>query len=182
MKGQIAVSAEDAPIMAEVCAKLRKELQHTATFQTKIADILAQSAKLTSVSIFKTEGSSLANIQKTADDYRKLASVKTHFSDHLAAESFLTDKYTYLFLIFLLFIAASSLLVKEREEGIANLLATTPGGRRKTLAAKYLTLTVFAFILVIIFYAANFLFLTYRYGSCNLTDAIQSSAAFADFT
>ena len=182
LDGEIEFKVDEASLLVQVIGDISKDINNIDNFSSNVQGIIDQSNSMSSISIFQNSSESISNIKKTGYDYANIADVIPIFGDHLAIKSFLSEKYTYVFILTLMFMAVFALSVNETNMSMSLLISSTKNGNCLSILAKIIALILFLFGICIVFYLTNIVFFNVVYGFDNLFDPIQSISGFDNFT
>ena len=182
LNDEIDIDIETARILSLVLADLNDEKLMIDNYKNNVETVIEQSSMMSSISIFQDSDKSMSNIAKTAHDYGNIQNVTPILDNHIAAKSFLNERYTFIFIFILVLIGVFSLSIKEKNSGMDTLIATTIKGSKETVIAKLCALILFSFIICFIFYISNIIYLQMIYGFNGLLDPVQSLYGFENIT
>ena len=165
--------------------EIYQEMTMLSGYDGFLADIQNKSETLSGISIFSkstSDGFSSRNIQKTAEDYKRIENTSISYDiSHgvVSATSFLvTDCLAFLFLFVFSFI----MMFEERSRNLYAFIKPTPRGRTETMAAKITVLAVYTAVITLLLYGSNLLFFHFGAGLGDLDRSIQSIGVFMGST
>lgn len=148
-------------------------------YHERIDDVLTRAIQLSSVSIYKKEGTfSYYNVRKTAYDFKPLLTVETKYVSERPYDSlFEYDWLSYLLAIFGLVVAFRA--IQEKTNGMEQLIYSAERGREKLAVARVISVFIIMLAATIIFYLETMLICKLVYGNIGFWDApIQCNKLF----
>ena len=116
-------------IQAEAAGKLLRQLEHLAGYEDYLAQVQANAERLSSISIFnQTGGFASRNIQKTAEDFAALGTVRLSLGRDDAVTALFSCPATDWLLVVVLTMTAIAFL-DERQKGLWHTTYAAPNGR-----------------------------------------------------
>lgn len=160
----------------ELLSEFQKQLENI----TGYADYIESVAKSSGSNIFNIDKNSFAykSNQKTAAAYSDMDDVKPVFDISEGILLVTDSKITDIMCVFLLFITAIYLIVRDKECGITPLIRSASNGRSVLACNQSLVILILSLIIVTFFYCENVLLGLVYYGFGDLLRPIQSVSGF----
>ncbi len=159
--------------------KTLRQLDRIEAYENFLGQVESRAGEMSILSIFSNEDSfTNRSIRKTPRAYAPLK-VNTLELVNSQGLLFATNRdFTDILAILLLLMAASILVLNEKEVGLFALLRPTQYGRSFLLLAKQLSLLTFSVLLYLLLYGSNFIVSWRLYGGTTLTPWLQSVEGF----
>ena len=159
--------------------QIQAELDTVANYSTFLDEVQVKANQLSAISIFQNRGSDYnqKNIEKTAQAYAGMEKVNIQYVPQKGLFTALDYKGTDLILMASMLLIASLLVRQERENGMLDVVRSTPGGRLKTGWAKLLALAISMLVVVVLMYGINLAYCNVTFGLGSLHRSIQSVPA-----
>lgn len=156
--------------------ELSKECENYPEYLNSIKE---QTDNMSAVSIWGNRNTfSYRNIQKTSSAYENLSAEPLPLDASFGLENTFTSPVTDFMGIFLVFMAVSGIILKDREHGIMSLLSSMPKGRTSLILNKIAVVSVFTSIIAVLFFIENLIIGGTLYGIGDLQRPIQSVFGF----
>lgn len=187
---------EESPKEYEQALSLSLSRQELLDRQTYLSTLVRQSAYISSYggfigtmeqraenrlkfSIFAEKGSfSHNNIQKTAEDFKRLEDAELKIGNNLAVENATTFELTDLLVFALVFLMCFYLFAAERDRALYSLIKATKNGRMPLIISKLTALVLLTVLISAEFYSSNIIACGLYSGFGDMTRSIQSCEAF----
>lgn len=163
--------------------ELAAEQEKVASYGSTLRSIRERAASLKGISVFSSpdgDGFSARNIQKSAEDHRKLSPAGIRWAPSKAIVSAMENSRTDLLLILSVFALTGDLIAEEKRKGLFALTRSTRRGVGPGIAAKFTALLLHCLFVSTLFFGSNLLFFGFSAGWCDLTAKIQSLAAYTE--
>ena len=158
-----------------------KKYQYIKNYRTFINDMDSRADRQLSFSIFSdNDAFSEAKIKKTVSDFAPLKGTEVKTGNYLFAEHGTSHFITDLMAISVMFLLCMCLFMQEREKGLLLLVKSCRNGHTDTAVSKVLTLVLFTFITVIVFYGTELVASGIIYGLPDMNAPVQSTKTFMD--
>ncbi|HKL80652.1 MAG TPA: ABC transporter permease subunit [Mobilitalea sp.] len=155
------------------------QLDRIITYEEFLEQVESRAGQVSILSIFARENSfTYRSIQKTPKAYIPLKGNTPELVNSQGMLFATNREFTDILAILLLLMAASLLVLNEKEAGLFALLRPTRRGRSSLLLAKMLALFTFSALIYILFYGMNFIASWKLYGGTSLTAWLQSVEGF----
>lgn len=146
---------------------LKEQLYSRDIYQGVMENILISAGKQSNISIFNRDQSfSVANRERTVQDFSKTRAVYWRITQTYAVESVLSQKST-IYLLLLFMIAVVWQFGTERKLGLWGMIYQTVGGRGQLAGKRSVLLAGTAVVSTLLMYGALFLYAFWRYGGWN---------------
>ena len=143
--GTIGVSARHTGnIFAEMSlySSVLREYEDVLTYQAYVKEVINAPAKYRILqSLFGEGGRELQNVEKTAEDYQKLAELSLHHTQTRGISRALGLPSVVFLEILLAVLFMSVVFVREKEQELLSLYAAMPNGRCRLMGAKLAAVT-----------------------------------------
>ena len=162
-----------------VLAEMQESINRIENYPAYLAEIESQASHSSGLSIWGGKDTfSYRNIQKTPPAYRAMKNVALRLDTELGIEDALHHPVTDFLVIFLLFLMVSTVMLKDREQGMVPLLYSMPNGRGALLFSKLLLITLCTVGTALLLYGENLLIGAKMYGLGDLSRPIQCIGSF----
>lgn len=163
--------------------QLYERYAHMTEFQKQLKQIQENAEQMGEISIFQNSSTQAdPNIQKTSQDYARLADVKlTLGNDHFLVSLFQGDTVHIALLLFAIVLELS--MLSERKKGLWSVVYAAPGGRGKLAVHRIGTLAVSLAGFELLLFGGMTFTATFFYGwETDFSRMIQSIPEFSDWT
>lgn len=162
--------------------QINMQIDHLLNYDSHIREILDQTERMASVSIFADSDYSRENVRKTADDYRQMIGTELTLGNDLPVQWMVYHQGGgWLAALFVLLVLWSFLA--ERKPGLWNVVCSSPRGRRQLARARLLTAVVTAVVASAFFTVAELLYCYGVWGGWSeLRRTAQSVSLFRNLT
>ena len=144
-----------------------------------LANIDTQAAQTSGLAIWGGKDTfSYRNIKKTPPAYQAMKQVSLRLDTELGLSDALCHPVTDFLGIFLLFLIVSTVMLKDREQGMMPLLFSMPDGRGSLLTSKLVLIALCSAGTVLLLYGENLLIGASMYGLGDLSRPIQCASVF----
>ncbi len=162
-----------------VLSEIQERAEQIEGYSDYLDGIEKQAAQTSVLSIWGGKDTfTYRNIQKTPPAYRAMKNVKLRLDTELGIEDALHHPVTDFLGIFLLFLIVSTVMLKDREQGMMPLLYSMPNGRGALLFSKLLLITFCTVGTALLLYGENLLIGAKMYGLGDLSRPIQCIGSF----
>ena len=162
-----------------VLYELHEECYNAVHYKDYIDNIDAQAKAMTNISILAKKGTfNYRNIQKTPPAYDNVRDVQPEFDVSKGIILATDNEFTDILLGLILLFALLSIMLSDREQGMAQLLYSLKKGRGYLLFAKISAFAITILLSVIFIYAENLIIAAGIYGLGDLSRPIQSVNGF----
>lgn len=165
-------------------SKMKEETVKVDSYSDFLGEIKNRSNLLNGISLFQSnqDGFSSRNIQKTAQEYKKMDETKVDFQVSKGIDSLTNSTITDVIILCIIFILSSILIMEDKERNLFTLVKSTKNGRTSTIIAKIIALGINIGFIAILMYGINFIFYGIFVGYGNLLVSIQSISTFIGCT
>lgn len=159
--------------------QVKAELDTVAAYPNFLQEVQAKADQLSGISIFQNHGGGYnqRNIDKTAEVYAGMGHVKIEYVPQKGLFTALDYQFTDMILLVAMLILASLLVRQERDNGMLQVVRSTPGGRLKTALAKLVVLASSMLVILLLLYGVNLAYCGLSFGLGPLSRSIQSVPA-----
>ena len=165
----------------DIVDQLMNQMSHLGGYQDYLEGIRQQAGVMSTISIFKKEGSfANKNIAKTVQNYKSLEGISLERGTNQPIVGTLFDPMLRLLNIIFIFAIVLS-FIEERKCGLWEKVHTTVEGRGKLAVRRGLILLVSTFMVQIITLFERLVISSYLYGDPDFGRKIQSIPEFKDF-
>lgn len=167
----------------EILKSIKTKLNYLIGYHQGVEDVINNADNLKKKRLFSNKNSyAYANILRTAEDFGRVLQVQVTLNDDRGTEAFLSYEWTNYFVMALLLMMIYAGL-KERENGMWQLVHCSPGGRAALAVKRLIFIWIFAFAVQLLFYAATWMASMLFYGGASsLLEPVQTMEAFSKFT
>lgn len=156
-----------------------KEMTILHDYKSYLNKIAESAENLQTISLFQQKDEyNSRNIKKTAQDYQNLQNITITYSSEKGVIEALSV-VTSILLCIALFAIAAFLIFEEKERNLFCLIKTTPNGQGKSIIIKLLVMISSVFLLTILFFTTNLIFMHNIYGLGDLSRSLQSLASYS---
>lgn len=157
---------------------------HVRDYEAYLANVQVQAERMSRSSLFSKDKNSYVyrNIQKTAEDFKKLQGIRAEFGSDRAVEQWIAYQGADWFhlLALILFVLA---FLEDKRRGLLALVRSTPGGRKSLLLSRLGILFGVSFVSVLLFCGLPLgMSFAINGGLADLGRSIQSLEAFKTCT
>lgn len=159
---------------AELLLEMQEDLGRLVSYPEYLANIEAQKNSMSLMSIWGGKDTfSYRNIQKTPPAYAELSGTALVLDTSLGIEDALQNPLTNFIGIFLLFLMISTVMLKDREQGMMPLLHSMPDGRGRLFFEKLVLIILSTLGIVLLLFGENFIISGVMYGFGDLSRPVQ---------
>lgn len=151
-----------------------EELEQAAGYREYVENILSESKRQSTVSLFGNDERSIRNAEKTMRDFSAVRNVEVTFEASRGVNLFMETDWQDLLSVAAIMILVSGLLSAESESGRMKVLSCTVLGRRQTAYAKYAAGIVLLTVYEAAAYAYRFVIAAVSYGMGSMNAPFQS--------
>ena len=177
-----AISREDYSTLM-LYYQANAQLTKVSSYEAYLEGIDSRAKAMTAVSIFADKDSfAYRSILRTPPAYEHLKGIQPSFINSKPITATTDTIYTDILAFLLIFLIAMLLILGEKDRGIFALLRPTKKGRVQLLFAKLLAIYTGCIVIFILLYTGKYYISTILYGSCDLSNVIQSVEGFIGST
>jgi type IV secretory pathway VirB3-like protein len=159
------------------------QLKKVSSYEAYLEGIDNRAEKMTAVSIFADKDSfAYRSILRTPPAYKHLKGIQPSFINSKPITAATDTIYTDILAFLLIFLITMLLVLNEKDRGLFALLRPTKSGRVQLLFAKILAIYTVCIVIFFLLYAGKYYISTILYGSCDLSNVIQSVEGFLGST
>lgn len=168
-----------APILLQMdlLEKYQEQIRYFEEYPVFLQEMKDRVHKMQSASIWKQDGFSGRNMEKTADDFSRLT-LNLGYGVQKGADKLGSSLWTDCFLIFSAVYLAVCIFKQEKDNKAFGLLRCCERGRFSLGIAKTAAFLLMEAILYLLLYGSDFLLCGFFYGYGNLQRSVQSLAEF----
>ncbi len=153
--------------------------QQLADYPNYLTGIHEQAETMTTISIWGGKDTfSYRNIQKTPPAYKAMAGTELELAPSLGLEDAMIHPVSDFIGIFLVFLVVSTVMLKDREQGILPLIYAMKFGRQRLMLTKTAAASVFSAGICVLLFLCNLIIGSALYGLGDLSRPIQSVYGF----
>lgn len=150
--------SETAAAASRALSQIMNEYQSVLDYELFIDGLQEKADKMIRVPIFaKKGGFSNQNIQKTAEDFKRMEGIKLEAVDGTGVEAFQDFYLTDILMILLICLFCFQQFGQDRRSGMANLLQATPNGKGKLRFSQMRAIWIAVIGFGIVLYGSNLL-------------------------
>ncbi len=157
--------------------KIAAECNAVFRYPEFLHKIQEQANQKGSFSIFQKNSYDVQVLQKTAQRYQGLASVKIDYSPQTGIYTALSFVFTDVIAVLCVLLISITMLHLEKEKGLLSYIYVMPSGRIRTAIAKLIAMLISSGAVVLLLYGINFIFCQFFYGLGDLSRSVQSVPA-----
>ena len=162
-----------------VLSEMQESIDRIEGYSDYLDGIDKQAAQTSGLSIWGGKDTfSYRNIQKTPDAYKAMKNVTLRLDTELGIEDVLHHPVTDFLAVVLLFLTVSTVMLKDREQGMMPLLYAMPNGRGALLFSKLLLIVFCTVGTALLLYGENLLIGAKMYGLGDMSRPIQCIGSF----
>ena len=174
-----AFSGGTADLSWAALAEVQAQIERIEGYPEYLAGIDEQASHTAGLSIWGGKDTfSYRNIRKTPPAYQQMKNVTLRLDTENGMEDALHHPVTDFLGIFLLFLIVSTVMLKDREQGMMPLLFSMPAGRGTLLRNKLTLIALCTAGTVLLLYGENLLIGAQMYGLGDLSRPVQSIGSF----
>lgn len=162
---------------------LYEEMVKVSDYAGYLQEVQNNKDKKAGISIFQgqeADGFTGRNLKKSAEDYKKLTGEGVLWCPQKSVKAAMEGKVSDVLLMLLLCLFVGSLITEEKEKSLFLVTRASKNGIVPDIFARLAALFINCFLLTVIFYGANLLFLGYSAGFVDVTLPLQSLAAYME--
>lgn len=160
-------------------SEMQESVERIEGYSDYLENIDKQAAQSSGLSIWGGKDTfSYRNIKKTPPAYQAMKNVTLRLDTERGIEDALHHPVTDFLGIFLLFLIVSTVMLKDREQGMMPLLYSMPNGRGALLFSKLLLITLCTIGTALLLYGENLLIGAKMYGLGDLSRPVQCIGSF----
>lgn len=163
--------------------EIYNEMNTVSSYSEYLEKIQNNKENLSGISIFadtSRDDYSSRNIEKSAEDYRKMENVKTDFYSSKGICGAMENQISDVLLILSVFLIVSGLIYEEKEKRLFYITRATARGRGHSIGAKLGVTFINCAVMVVLIYGENLIFYEYTTGLGDLLRSIQSVAVYME--
>lgn len=163
--------------------EIYEEMLKVCDYKNYLYEVQKNQSNLSSISIFSDntkENFSSRNIEKSAEDYKKLNNVKIEFYPSKGIVSSTNNNISDVLLMLFVFLFVGILMYEEKEKRLFYITRVTGKGRGHSIVAKLAATLINCIVVTALMYSVNVLFFACTTGVGNLFRSIQSVAPFME--
>ena len=164
-------------------SQVRNQFEKIKSYDSFLEEIDNRADVMTKVSILADKDSfAYQSIIRTPPAYQHLKGIKPKFVNSKPIITTTDSIYTDILAFLLIFFMTMLLLLNEKERGLFALLRPAKKGRIQLIFAKMMAIYTGCIVIFLILYAGKYCASTYLYGSCDMSNVIQSVEGFIGST
>lgn len=163
--------------------EIANEENKVANYESFLRSVQETESALNRISVFdsqEAENFSARNIQKSAEDYRKLLPSGLKWFPAKSVDSAVKSVWTDILLILLSFCFIGISITEEKQRGLFYMTRSTQNGFGLSIIAKLTALLIHCLFSTVLFYLSNICYFGFAAGWCDFTAKIQSLAPYME--